>query len=102
MLLRPSSGRRPSTLYVVYYFVFSFSIRRFDLATPGRGGTATGLSSDWILPESQRGPRPGEEAEREAAPTASAGVATAGRDRDAGLAADVLEALGGRENVASV
>ena len=103
---------------VVYYFVFSFFIKRFDLATPGRGETATGLSSDWILPESQRGPAPGEEAEREAAreaereaeregereaePAASAGVATAGRDRDDVLAENVLEALGGRENVESV
>src|SRR3712207_3657580 len=88
--------------FVIYYFVFSFFIRRFDLATPGRGETATGLSSDWILPESQRGPKPGEEAEREAAGAASAGVATAGRDRDDVLAENVLEASGGRENVESV
>jgi N-acetylglucosamine PTS system EIICBA or EIICB component len=95
---------------VVYYFVFSFFIKRFDLATPGRGETATGMQADWILPESQRGPRPGEEDEREAAretaPAASAGVATgvatAERDRDDVLAENVLEALGGRENVESV
>src|SRR5437763_471631 len=43
---------------VVYYFVFSFFIKRFDLATPGRGEASTGLSADWILPESQRGPKP--------------------------------------------
>src|SRR5579864_4133049 len=43
---------------VVYYFLFSFIIKRFDLGTPGRGETSTGLSADWILPESQRGPRP--------------------------------------------
>src|SRR5947209_11051796 len=42
---------------VVYYFVFSFFIKRFDLATPGRGEASTDLSDDWILPESQRGPR---------------------------------------------
>lgn len=86
---------------VVYYFVFSFFIKRFNLATPGRGETATGMASDWILPESQRGPRPGEEgaeeAERQEAP-----VATAERDRDDVLAENVLEALGGRENVESV
>jgi PTS system N-acetylglucosamine-specific IIC component len=86
---------------VVYYFVFSFFIKRFDLATPGRGEASTGLGSDWILPESQRGPRPGEEgaeeAERREAP-----VATAERDRDDVLAENVLEALGGRENVESV
>jgi PTS system N-acetylglucosamine-specific IIC component len=86
---------------VVYYFVFSFFIKRFDLATPGRGEASTGLGSDWILPESQRGPRPGEEgaeeAERREVP-----VATAERDRDDVLAENVLEALGGRENVESV
>lgn len=82
---------------VVYYAVFSFFIKRFDLATPGRGEASTGLSADWILPESQRGPRPGEEAEPEEASAAAA----AGRDRDDVLAENVLEALGGRENVES-
>jgi PTS system N-acetylglucosamine-specific IIC component len=86
---------------VVYYFVFSFFIKRFDLATPGRGEASTGLGSDWILPESQRGPKPGEEGaeepERREAP-----VATAERDRDDVLAENVLEALGGKENVESV
>jgi PTS system N-acetylglucosamine-specific IIC component len=101
--------------FVIYYFVFSFFIKRFDLATPGRGEASTGLSSDWILPESQRGPTPGDEAEREAAreaereaeregerEVAPAGAATAERDRDDVLAENVLEALGGRENVESV
>lgn len=100
--------------FAIYYFVFSFFIKRFDLATPGRGEASTGLSADWILPESQRGPRPGEErdaareaereAEREGArETAPAGVtATAERDRDDVLAENVLEALGGRGNVESV
>lgn len=81
--------------FVVYYFVFSFFIKRFDLATPGRGEASTGLAPDWILPESQRGPREGQEAE-------GAGTATDTRDRDDVLAEDVLEALGGRENVESV
>lgn len=98
---------------VVYYFVFSFFIKRFDLATPGRGESSTGLSSDWILPESQRGPASGErdeereaareaerEAERQGSPTGV--TATAERDRDDVLAEDVLEALGGRSNVESV
>jgi N-acetylglucosamine PTS system EIICBA or EIICB component len=102
--------------FVIYYFVFSFVIKRFDLATPGRGEASTGMSADWILPESQRGPRPGEEEEREAAreaereaeregerETAPAGAtATAERDRDDVLAENVLAALGGRENVESV
>jgi len=98
---------------VIYYFVFSFFIKRFDLATPGRGETSTGLASDWILPESQRGPKPGEEEEREAARQAEreaeregereAGpAATAERDRDDVLAENVLEALGGKQNVESV
>ena len=86
---------------VVYYFVFSFFIKRFDLATPGRGETATGLASDWILPESQRGPKPGEEGAEEAV-RREAPVATAERDRDDVLAENVLEALGGKENVESV
>ena len=98
---------------VIYYFVFSFFIKHFDLATPGRGETSTGLASDWILPESQRGPKPGEEEEREAARQAEreaeregereAGpAATAERDRDDVLAENVLEALGGKQNVDSV
>ena len=98
---------------VIYYLVFSFFIKRFDLATPGRGETSTGLASDWILPESQRGPKPGEEEEREAARQAEreaeregereAGpAATAERDRDDVLAENVLEALGGKQNVESV
>lgn len=99
---------------LIYYFVFSFFIKRFDLATPGRGESSTGFSSDWILPESQRGPKPGEEGEREAAREAEreaevegeregapAGVATVERDRDDVLAENVLEALGGKENVES-
>jgi len=98
---------------VIYYLVFSFFIKRFDLATPGRGETSTGLASDWILPESQRGPKPGEEEEREAARQAEreaeregerevGPAATAERDRDDVLAENVLEALGGKQNVESV
>jgi len=84
---------------VIYYFVFSFFIKRFNLATPGRGESSTGLESDWILPESQRGPRESTATDRQPAPTATA---TAERDRDDVLAEDVLEALGGRSNVESV
>jgi N-acetylglucosamine PTS system EIICBA or EIICB component len=93
---------------LIYYFVFSFFIKRFDLATPGRGESSTGLSADWILPESQRGPRPEEEreaareAEREAEEREGAPVATAERDRDDVLAENVLAALGGNQNVESV
>lgn len=97
---------------VIYYFVFSFFITRFDLATPGRGEASTGMSSDWILPESQRGPRDGErEGERQAAREAEHEAEREGdreaspvaeRDRDDVLAENVLEALGGRQNVESV
>jgi N-acetylglucosamine PTS system EIICBA or EIICB component len=79
---------------VIYYFVFSFVIKRFDLGTPGRGETSTGLSTDWILPESQRGPKP--------AKRGTAGAATATEDRDDVLAVEVIDALGGKENIQSV
>ncbi len=79
---------------VLYYFIFSFFITRFDLATPGRGEASTGLSADWILPESQRGPRVPK------GTTATAGAAT--EDRDDVLAREVLAALGGKANVQSV
>jgi PTS system N-acetylglucosamine-specific IIC component len=86
---------------IVYYFVFSFFITRFDLATPGRGEASTGLSADWILPESQRGPRT--TATRETAGQEAAPVGTAkAEDPDTVLAGQVLSALGGKENVQSV
>jgi PTS system N-acetylglucosamine-specific IIC component len=89
--------------FVVYYFVFGFFIKRFNLATPGRGESSTGLGSDWILPESQRGPVSDNERDedREQQPAGTA-TATAERDSDDVLAENVLEALGGRENVDSV
>src|SRR5579885_95522 len=77
---------------VVYYFVFSFFITRFNLGTPGRGEASTGLSADWILPESQRGPK-------KAKPSAAQ---AAGIDADDILAQEVLAALGGKANVESV
>jgi len=79
---------------VLYYFIFSFFITRFDLGTPGRGEASTGLSTDWILPESQRGPRPAKETATMESP--------ATEDRDDVLAREVLAALGGKTNVQSV
>ena len=79
---------------VIYYFVFSFVIKRFDLGTPGRGEASTGLSTDWILPESQRRPKP--------AKRGAAGTGAVAEDRDDVLAAEVVEALGGKENIQSV
>ncbi|HZR41415.1 MAG TPA: PTS transporter subunit EIIC [Ktedonobacteraceae bacterium] len=83
---------------VIYYFLFSFFITRFDLATPGRGEASTGLSADWILPESQRGPRKSAKATSEA----TAEEIPVSEDRDDVLARNVLAALGGKENVKSV
>jgi PTS system N-acetylglucosamine-specific IIC component len=82
---------------VIYYFVFSFFITRFDLATPGRGEASTGLSADWILPESQRGPKPGMAAKEKAGTET-----TSGADRDDVLAEQVLAALGGQANVQNI
>ncbi len=78
----------------IYYFVFSFFIKRFDLATPGRGEASTGLSADWVLPESQREPKGGAQE--------SANGHGGERDPDDTLAENVLAALGGEGNVESV
>lgn len=79
---------------VIYYFLFSFMIRIFNLATPGRGNAQTGGGADWILPESQRDPTP-------ATTTDTAVTATSG-DADDTLAAEVLAALGGKPNIESI
>ena len=84
---------------VIYYFVFSFFIKRFDLATPGRGEASTGLSADWILPESQRGPKV---SKVKAARNGAGTTATVTEDRDDVLAQQVVEALGGKDNIQSV
>jgi PTS system N-acetylglucosamine-specific IIC component len=79
---------------VLYYFIFSFFITRFDLGTPGRGEASTGLSTDWILPESQRGPKPAKK---------TTGTESAVQeDSDDVLAREVLTALGGKANIQSV
>lgn len=82
---------------VIYYFVFSFFITRFNLGTPGRGEASTGLASDWILPESQRGPK-----KSKSTGATVTEVATKEKDRDDVLAEQVLAALGGSANVQSV
>jgi N-acetylglucosamine PTS system EIICBA or EIICB component len=79
---------------ILYYFIFSFFITRFDLGTPGRGEASTGLSTDWILPESQRGPKPEKKKAISDSPVHE--------DRDDVLAREVLVALGGKANVQSV
>ncbi len=79
---------------VLYYFIFSFFITRFNLGTPGRGEASTGLRADWILPESQRGPRPAKQ-------TTATGTSTT-EDADDVLAREVLAALGGKANLQSI
>ncbi len=81
---------------VLYYFLFSFFITRFNLGTPGRGEASTGLSADWILPESQRGPKP------TTTPKTAVAADTKPEDRDDVLASSILGALGGKDNVQSV
>jgi PTS system N-acetylglucosamine-specific IIC component len=77
---------------VVYYFLFSICIKVFNLGTPGRGETSTGLSADWILPESQRGPAP-----------SKMKVEAGGMiDSNDTLASQVITALGGSSNIESV
>jgi N-acetylglucosamine PTS system EIICBA or EIICB component len=82
--------------FFIYYFLFSFCIKIFNIGTPGRGEERTGLSADWILPESQRGPK------QEKGAQAATAVAEGDVDQDTVLAGRVLEALGGRANVESV
>ncbi|GCE09021.1 PTS transporter subunit EIIC [Dictyobacter aurantiacus] len=86
---------------VIYYFVFSFFIVRFNLGTPGRGEESTGLAPDWILPESQR--RPAANRSTATSPATSEAVATSEvEDKDTVLAREVLSALGGKENIESL
>ncbi|GHO82104.1 PTS transporter subunit EIIC [Dictyobacter formicarum] len=79
---------------VIYYFVFSFFIVRFNLGTPGRGEESTGLAPDWILPESQRKPV----ARKDATSVATEEP----EDKETTLAREVLSALGGKENIESL
>ena len=78
---------------VIYYFVFSFAIKIFNLGTPGRGESSTGLAADWILPESQRGPAPAKKSKTSTASDV---------DKNDTLAAQVIDALAGGENIESV
>jgi N-acetylglucosamine PTS system EIICBA or EIICB component len=82
--------------FFIYYFLFSFCIKIFNIGTPGRGEERTGLAADWILPESQRGPK------QEKGAQAATAIAEGDVDQDTVLAGRVLEALGGRANVESV
>lgn len=88
---------------VIYYFVFSFFITRFNLATPGREAAGEETSAgDWILPESQRKAQSEEKAQEEAEEAGEKDLGEDDRDPDDVLAENVLEALGGEQNVNSV
>ncbi|MGB3634684.1 MAG: glucose PTS transporter subunit EIIB, partial [Rubrobacteraceae bacterium] len=88
---------------VIYYFVFSFFITRFNLATPGREAAGEEASAgDWILPESQRKAQSEEKAQEEAEEAGEKDLGEDDRDPDDVLAENVLEALGGEQNVNSV
>lgn len=80
---------------VLYYFIFSFCIAKFNLATPGRGETSGSMSADWILPESQRKAKAGNQLQ-------SSATLDVVEDSDDVLARNVLAALGGKENIQSV
>ena len=71
---------------VIYYFVFDFMIKKFDLKTPGRGDDDESVSS----------------AAFEDAPGAGAAGAGAKADKDAVLAAKLYELLGGKANVVDI
>ena len=88
---------------VIYYGVFSFFITRFNLATPGREKEGEETSAgDWILPESQRKAQAEEKAKEEAEEVGEKDLGEDDRDPDDVLAENVLEALGGEQNVNSV
>jgi N-acetylglucosamine PTS system EIICBA or EIICB component len=83
---------------VLYYFIFYFVITRFDIGTPGRGESSTGLAADWILDEGQLAPK------SETTPVAPAPSASRSAQADVDdevLAQNILAALGGATNVQS-
>jgi PTS system N-acetylglucosamine-specific IIC component len=101
---------------VLYYGLFSFFIKRFNLATPGRGESDTLLTDDPSTPATARGVPPvsaGAPALATAAMAAGAapversvgGSATVyasdSRGKDEALAEQILDALGGPNNVQS-
>ena len=69
---------------VIYYFVFDFMIRKFNLKTPGRGDDDEAISSSAL---------------EDSVPAAAA--AKAG-DKEATLAAKLYELLGGKANVVDI
>ncbi|PRO67136.1 PTS transporter subunit EIIC [Alkalicoccus urumqiensis] len=77
-----------AAFFVIYYFLFSFAIKRWDLATPGRGGQEAKLYTRKDFNEKKAGED----------------GAAAGADKKEYqiIAADILDALGGEENIEHV
>ena len=67
--------------FIVYYFVFSFMIRRFDYPTPGRDGSAVKLYTRGDVHEKN---------------------AAGGTGGDHALSAQIVQGLGGRANISDV
>ncbi|ANQ64544.1 N-acetylglucosamine-specific PTS transporter subunit IIBC [Staphylococcus equorum] len=74
--------------FVIYYFVFRFAIKVLKLNTPGRG--------DNLLPD----PTSDEASTGDAA--GSEGVATATTNKYTNTASEILDGLGGKENISSL
>jgi PTS system N-acetylglucosamine-specific IIC component len=98
---------------VLYYGLFSFFIKRFNLATPGRGESDSLLVDDPSTPATARGVPPVSVGAPAVAATAMAAApmersvgrasvyASDARDKDEVLAEQILDALGGAGNVQS-
>ncbi|WP_233254180.1 PTS transporter subunit EIIC [Salipaludibacillus keqinensis] len=83
-----------AAFFVIYYFVFSFAIKKWDLATPGRAGQEAKLYT-------RKDYNAKKEEETSQENTASATTKKGKKSKDAyrETAKDILEALGGKENI---
>nr|WP_245345394.1 PTS transporter subunit EIIC [Halobacillus andaensis] len=70
-----------AVFFVIYYFSFSFAIKKWDLATPGRGGQENKLYTRQDFNEKKKGSKSQQTKE---------------------TAASIMEALGGEENLKHV
>ena len=78
--------------FIIYYFVFRYFIKKFDISTPGRGKAESGASID-IMPEAQKEKGRGvEEGGSESTEESSRSEA----------ARQYIEFLGGAENIEKV
>ncbi|MEY8369939.1 N-acetylglucosamine-specific PTS transporter subunit IIBC [Aerococcaceae bacterium 50-4] len=75
-------------MFVVYYFVFDFAIRKFDFATPGRGENA--VTEEAIT-----------DTDSEMTTGNTATPASTSNDKYARMASVIYDAVGGQENIRS-